>query len=164
MSWKRKMYILSNLLGQVNRLSPVEFLLQREGIDRQRGLKFVQTGHASQANTYTETTGGEETATGEAHVQFILQGGTRVCVRLFQFQEAGILDAFNMKGATLWNLAQMNLHERTLHVKRRSFNAQVRPERHARVLPKAILARGHVPASTCEARRTRRKPRARQRR
>ena len=47
--------------------------------------------------------------------------------RLFQFQEAGILDALNMKGATLWNLAQMNLHERTLHVKRRSFNAQVEP-------------------------------------
>ena len=62
MGWKSKMYIFANLLGQVNRLSSVELLLQSEGLDGQLGLKFVQTGHTFQTDTHAQTPGRKKPA------------------------------------------------------------------------------------------------------
>jgi hypothetical protein len=54
--------------------------------------------------------GREDPASRETNLQFIMKRGTRARADLFQLQEPGILDALNMKGAALRNLAQMNLH------------------------------------------------------
>jgi hypothetical protein len=125
MSWKSKMYILSKLLGQVNRLPTVEFLLESKVLDRQCGLKVIETGHTPQAKTKFEPTGGEETTAGEPDIQRISERRAGTSASLFQFQEAGFFNALQMKSAALRNLAQMNLHSSTLHAEAGTFNAQV---------------------------------------
>jgi hypothetical protein len=111
MSWKSKMYILSNLLGQVNRLPTVEFLLQSKGVDCQPGLKLVQTGYTPQANAEVEATSGKEATAEEAYVQMVAKSRACANTGLFQLQETGLFSPLHMKSAALGNLAQMNLHD-----------------------------------------------------
>jgi hypothetical protein len=123
MSWKSKMYILSNLLGQVDRFPPVEFFC-RATPNRQPRLELVETGHTS-CGRKIETTGHKKPAAGQPCVQFKAKRGACLCAGLFKPEVPGLSIALKVQSATLRNLAQMNLHGCTLNVEVGTFNAQV---------------------------------------
>ena len=125
MCWQSKMNILSYFRGQVNRLPPVELLLEGKRLDDQLGFEFVEAGHASQADTETDPPGRKDPVPGNTHGERIAKRGNRSHTDLFQLQKPGILGTLDMDGASLRYLAQMNLHTGTLIVKAGTFNGQI---------------------------------------
>jgi hypothetical protein len=125
MGWQSEMYIFSYLRGQVNQLPSVKLLLKGERLDDQLGLKVVQADHAAQADAETQTSCGKDPTAGNTNIQGITNGRNRERPSFFQLQKPGILGALKMKCAALRNLAQMNLHTKTLNVNAGTFNAQV---------------------------------------
>src|SRR5262245_14675361 len=107
---KSKMYIFSNLPGQVNRLPPVEFLLEGELVNGQPRFKLVQTGHTLQTDAQIEAAGDKEAPTRQSDIESIAKRRARLRTGFFEPQTPGVFFALKMKSAALRNLPQMNLH------------------------------------------------------